>query len=285
VSKDLLETEEGMEPIRVDVNLVNASDELDTEGLRKWQSQFETAEFEMHEGVFKVGREVEKMSKSKYNVVNPDEICNQYGADTLRMYEMFLGPIEQAKPWNTAGISGVHNFLKKYWRLFFKDDQWIVTEEKPGKKELKVLHETIKKVTTDIENFSFNTCVSSFMICVNELTSLNCHSREILSPLTLLLSPFAPHLAEEIWEKLGNTSTLINQPYPVVNESYLIEDSKNYPVSFNGKMRFTIPLALSLEQEEIKKAVLDDARTAEYLQGKAPKKWIIVPNKIINIVY
>jgi leucyl-tRNA synthetase len=285
VSKDLLETEEGMEPIRVDVNLVNASDELDTEGLRKWQSQFETAEFEMHEGVFKVGREVEKMSKSKYNVVNPDEICNQYGADTLRMYEMFLGPIEQAKPWNTAGISGVHNFLKKYWSLFFKDDQWIVTEEKPGKKELKVLHETIKKVTTDIENFSFNTCVSSFMICVNELTSLNCHSREILSPLTLLLSPFAPHLAEEIWEKLGNTSTLINQPYPVVNESYLIEDSKNYPVSFNGKMRFTIPLALSLEQEEIKKAVLDDARTAEYLQGKAPKKWIIVPNKIINIVY
>ena len=285
VSKDLLETEEGMEPIRVDVNLVNASDELDTEGLRKWQSQFETAEFEMNGGVFKVGREVEKMSKSKYNVVNPDEICEQYGADTLRMYEMFLGPIEQAKPWNTAGISGVHNFLKKYWRLFFKDDQWIVTEEKPGKKELKVLHETIKKVTTDIENFSFNTCVSSFMICVNELTSLNCHSREILSPLTLLLSPFAPHLAEEIWEKLGNTSTLINQPYPEVNESYLVEDSKNYPVSFNGKMRFTIPLALSLEQEEIKKAVLDDARTAEYLQGKAPKKWIIVPNKIINIVY
>lgn len=285
VSKDLLETEEGIEPIRVDVNLVNASDELDTEGLRKWQSQFETAEFEMHEGVFKVGREVEKMSKSKYNVVNPDEICNQYGADTLRMFEMFLGPVEQAKPWNTAGISGVHNFLKKYWRLFFKDDQWIVTEEKPGKKELKVLHETIKKVTTDIENFSFNTCVSSFMICVNELTSLNCHSREILSPLTLLLSPFAPHLAEEIWQKLGNTSTLINQPYPEVNESYLIEDSKNYPVSFNGKMRFTIPLALSLEQEEIKKAVLDDARTAEYLQGKAPKKWIIVPNKIINIVY
>lgn len=285
VSKDLLETEEGIEPIRVDVNLVNASDELDTEGLRKWQSQFETAEFEMHEGVFKVGREVEKMSKSKYNVVNPDEICNQYGADTLRMFEMFLGPVEQAKPWNTAGISGVHNFLKKYWRLFFKDDQWIVTEENPGKKELKVLHETIKKVTTDIENFSFNTCVSSFMICVNELTSLNCHSREILSPLTLLLSPFAPHLAEEIWQKLGNTSTLINQPYPEVNESYLIEDSKNYPVSFNGKMRFTIPLALSLEQEEIKKAVLDDARTAEYLQGKAPKKWIIVPNKIINIVY
>ena len=285
VSKDLLETEEGMEPIRVDVNLVNASDELDTEGLRIWQSQFETAEFEMNGGVFKVGREVEKMSKSKYNVVNPDEICEQYGADTLRMYEMFLGPIEQAKPWNTAGISGVHNFLKKYWRLFFKDDQWIVTEEKPGKNELKVLHETIKKVTTDIENFSFNTCVSSFMICVNELTSLNCHSREILSPLTLLLSPFAPHLAEEIWEKLGNTSTLINQPYPEVNESYLVEDSKNYPVSFNGKMRFTIPLALSLEQEEIKKAVLDDARTAEYLQGKAPKKWIIIPNKIINIVY
>ena len=225
------------------------------------------------------------MSKSKYNVVNPDEICEQYGADTLRMYEMFLGPIEQAKPWNTAGISGVHNFLKKFWRLFYNEEQWLVTDQKPEKRELKILHETIKKVNTDIQNFSFNTCVSSFMICVNELTSINCHSREILTPLTLLLSPFAPHIAEEIWEQLGNTSTLTDMPFPEVNESYLIEDSKNYPVSFNGKMRFTIPLSLSLDQEAIKAAVLDDRRTTEYLQGKTPVKWIIVPNKIINIVY
>ena len=198
---------------------------------------------------------------------------------------MFLGPIEQAKPWNTAGISGVHNFLKKFWRLFYNEEQWLVTDQKPEKRELKILHETIKKVNTDIQNFSFNTCVSSFMICVNELTSINCHSREILTPLTLLLSPFAPHIAEEIWEQLGNTSTLTDMPFPEVNESYLIEDSKNYPVSFNGKMRFTIPLSLSLDQEAIKAAVLDDRRTTEYLQGKTPVKWIIVPNKIINIVY
>ena len=285
VSKDLLKTVDVLEPIRVDVNLVNASDELDIKGLRQWQNQFESAEFETKEGVFRVGREVEKMSKSKYNVVNPDEICEQYGADTLRMYEMFLGPIEQAKPWNTAGISGVHNFLKKFWRLFYNEEQWLVTDQKPEKRELKILHETIKKVNTDIQNFSFNTCVSSFMICVNELTSINCHSREILTPLTLLLSPFAPHIAEEIWEQLGNTSTLTDMPFPEVNESYLIEDSKNYPVSFNGKMRFTIPLSLSLDQEAIKAAVLDDRRTTEYLQGKTPVKWIIVPNKIINIVY
>jgi leucyl-tRNA synthetase len=285
VSKDLLNSLEGYEPIRVDVNLVNTTDELDVEGLRKWQAQFESAEFIMKMNVFKVGREVEKMSKSKYNVVNPDEICDQYGADTLRMYEMFLGPIEQAKPWNTSGISGVHNFLKKYLRLFYNDEKWIVTNEEPSKGELKILHETIKKINNDIENFSFNTCVSSFMICVNELTSFNCHTRVILSPLTILLSPFAPHLAEELWEKLGNGSTLVNTPFPVVNESYLIKDSKNYPVSFNGKMRFTITLSLNLDQDAIKKIILEDFRTTEYLRGKTPKKWIIIPNKIINIVF
>ena len=284
-SKDLLDDPETFEPVRVDVNLVNASDELNIEGLKRWQVQFETAEFKSNKGVFKVGREVEKMSKSKYNVVNPDEICEQYGADTLRMYEMFLGPIEQAKPWNTAGISGVHNFLKKYWRLFYNEDQWIVNEEKPSKQALKVLHETIKKVTSDIEQFSFNTCVSSFMICVNELTQMNCHSREILTPLTVLLSPFAPHIAEEMWERLGHAESLVAEPYPIVNESYLVEDTKNYPVSFNGKMRFTLSLSLSLDQEGIKQAVLQDTRTAEYLQDAIPKKWIIVPNKIINIVY
>ena len=284
ISKDKLEDVEQFEPIRVDVNLVNSADELDLTGVRKWQPQFEKADFKLSNGVFKVGREVEKMSKSKYNVVNPDEICEQYGADTLRMYEMFLGPIEQAKPWNTAGISGVHNFLKKYWRLFFNDDELVVNHQEPSKQELKILHETIKKITIDIENFSFNTCISALMICVNELTSLKTHSKSILSPLTLLLSPFAPHLASEVWSVLGNESTIDYVDFPIANEAYLVEDTKTYPVSFNGKMRFTLELSLDLDNVAIQEAVLQDSRSAEYLGGKTPKKWIIVPNKIINIV-
>ena len=285
ISKDKLEDVEQFEPIRVDVNLVNSADELDLTGVRKWQPQFEKADFKLSNGVFKVGREVEKMSKSKYNVVNPDEICEQYGADTLRMYEMFLGPIEQAKPWNTAGISGVHNFLKKYWRLFFNDDELVVNDQEPSKQELKILHETIKKITIDIENFSFNTCISALMICVNELTSLKTHSKSILSPLTLLLSPFAPHLASEVWSVLGNESTMDYVDFPIANEAYLVEDTKTYPVSFNGKMRFTLELSLDLDNAAIQEAVLQDSRSAEYLGGKTPKKWIIVPNKIINIVF
>ena len=285
ISKDKLEDVEQFEPIRVDVNLVNSADELDLTGVRKWQPQFEKADFKLSNGVFKVGREVEKMSKSKYNVVNPDEICEQYGADTLRMYEMFLGPIEQAKPWNTAGISGVHNFLKKYWRLFFNDDELVVHDQEPSKQELKILHETIKKITIDIENFSFNTCISALMICVNELTSLKTHSKSILSPLTLLLSPFAPHLASEVWSVLGNESTIDYVDFPIANEAYLVEDTKTYPVSFNGKMRFTLELSLDLDNLAIQEAVLQDSRSAEYLGGKTPKKWIIVPNKIINIVF
>jgi len=285
ISKDKLEDVEQFEPIRVDVNLVNSADEFDLTGVRKWQPQFEKADFKLSNGVFKVGREVEKMSKSKYNVVNPDEICEQYGADTLRMYEMFLGPIEQAKPWNTAGISGVHNFLKKYWRLFFNDDELVVHDQEPSKQELKILHETIKKITIDIENFSFNTCISALMICVNELTSLKTHSKSILSPLTLLLSPFAPHLASEVWSVLGNESTIDYVDFPIANEAYLVEDTKTYPVSFNGKMRFTLELSLDLDNVAIQEAVLQDSRSAEYLGGKTPKKWIIVPNKIINIVF
>ena len=285
ISKDKLENVEQFEPIRVDVNLVNSADELDLKEVRKWQSQFEKADFEVSNGIFKVGREVEKMSKSKYNVVNPDEICEEYGADTLRMYEMFLGPIEQAKPWNTAGISGVHNFLKKYWRLFFNDDELVVHNQEPSKQELKILHKTIKKITIDIENFSFNTCVSALMICVNELTSLKTHSKLILSPLTLLLSPFAPHLASEVWSVLGNESTIDYVDFPIANEAYIVEDTKTYPVSFNGKMRFTLELSLDLDNTEIQEAVLQDSRSAEYLGGKTPKKWIIVPNKIINIVF
>ena len=284
ISKDKLEDVEQFEPIRVDVNLVNSADELDLKGVRKWQPQFEKADFKLSNGVFKVGREVEKMSKSKYNVVNPDEICEQYGADTLRMYEMFLGPIEQAKPWNTAGISGVHNFLKKYWRLFFNDDELVVNDQEPSKQELKILNETIKKITIDIENFSFNTCISALMICVNELTRLKIHSKSILSPLTLLLSPFAPHLASEVWSVLGNESTIDYVDFPIANEAYLVEDTKTYPVSFNGKMRFTLELSLDLDNVAIQEAVLQDSRSAEYLGGKTPKKWIIVPNKIINIV-
>ena len=285
LSKELIQEADQTEPIRVDVGFVNSADELDIEGVRRWQPQFEKATFKLHNGVYKVGREVEKMSKSKYNVVNPDAICEQYGADTLRMYEMFLGPIEQAKPWNTAGISGVHNFLKKYWRLFYDGEQSVVHNEEPSKEELKILHETIKKVTHDIEHFSFNTCVSALMICVNELTSLKSHSSEILSTLTLLLSPFAPHLASEMWEQLGNKTTIDHVDFPLANESYLIQDTKNYPVSFNGKMRFTLELSLDLDQAAIQEAVLQDSRALEYLDGKTPKKWIVVPNKIINIVY
>ena len=285
ISKDLITEEQKVEPIRIDVSLVNASDELNIAEFKQWQPQFQKASFELNHGIYKVGREVEKMSKSKYNVVNPDEICNRYGADTLRMYEMFLGPIEQAKPWNTAGILGVFGFLNKFWRLFYDDDQWRVNEEIPAKEALKITHETIKKVTHDIEHFSFNTCVSSFMICVNELQRLNCHSREILLPLTVLLSPFAPHIAEELWEKLGHKNSITTVPYPEANESYLVEENKEYPISFNGKMRFTLTLSLTLDQDAIKKAVMEDSRTADYLEGKTPKKWIIVPNKIINIVY
>ena len=239
----------------------------------------------MKDEKFKVVREVEKMSKSKFNVINPDEICDKYGADTLRMYEMFLGPIEQSKPWNTSGISGVNNFLNKYWRLFYKENNWVVTEKKANNNELKILHETIKKITSDIENFSFNTCVSSLMICVNELSRLDCRSSEILRPLTILLSPFAPHLAEEIWERFGNKKSIVNEPFPISNPSYLVEEAKNYPVSFNGKMRFTILLSLTLKNDEIKHAVMEDKRTSEYLHGHEPKKWIIIPNKIINIVF
>ena len=285
VSKDLLKNYDSLEAIRVDVSLVNAYDELNIEGLKDWQEQFKEADFEMKDEKFKVVREVEKMSKSKFNVINPDEICDKYGADTLRMYEMFLGPIEQSKPWNTSGISGVNNFLNKYWRLFYKENNWVVTEKKANNNELKILHETIKKITSDIENFSFNTCVSSFMICVNELSRLDCRSSEILRPLTILLSPFAPHLAEEIWERFGNKKSIVNEPFPISNPSYLVEDAKNYPVSFNGKMRFTILLSLTLKNDEIKHAVMEDKRTSEYLHGHEPKKWIIIPNKIINIVF
>ncbi|MEL0300157.1 MAG: class I tRNA ligase family protein, partial [Flavobacteriaceae bacterium] len=273
-----------VEPLRVDVSLVNASDQLDIEALRQWQPQFADAQFKMEDGHFIVAREVEKMSKSKYNVVNPDHICETYGADTLRMYEMFLGPIEQAKPWNTAGISGVHGFLKKFWRLFYSDEQWILNDKPASAEAQKILHQTNKKVTEDIGQFSFNTCVSSFMICVNQLTTADCHSREVLEPLIVLLAPFAPHIAEELWHALGHTTSVTKAPYPKYNPQYLVESTKEYPVAFNGKMRFKLALPMDMDREAITAKVLADEQTQKYLEGNPPKKVIVVPGKIINIV-
>ena len=285
VSKNQIKGQ-SVQPIHVDVSLLkDTSDELDIEKFKVWRKEFANAEFILEEdGKYITGREVEKMSKSKYNVVNPDDICEQYGADTLRLYEMFLGPLEQAKPWNTAGISGVYNFLRKLWRLYFNDNGWQVTNEAPTPEMLKALHKTIKKVNEDIENFSFNTSVSQFMICVNELSSLKCHHRDVLAPLAVLVAPFAPHIAEELWKRLGNTESVTYAPYPVHEDKYLQEDSKEYPVSFNGKVRFKRAYATSMSVAEIEQAILADPQTAEQLQGNAPKKVIVVPNRIINIV-
>ena len=285
VSKNQIKGQ-SVQPIHVDVSLLkDTSDELDIEKFKAWRKEFADAEFILEEdGKYITGREVEKMSKSKYNVVNPDDICEQYGADTLRLYEMFLGPLEQAKPWNTAGISGVYNFLRKLWRLYFGDNGWQVTDEAPTPEMLKALHKTIKKVNEDIENFSFNTSVSQFMICVNELSSLKCHHRDVLAPLAVLVAPFAPHIAEELWKRLGNTESVTYAPYPVHEDRYLQEDSKEYPVSFNGKVRFKRAFATTMTPAEIEQAILADPQTAEQLQGNAPKKVIVVPNRIINIV-
>ncbi|WP_311319966.1 leucine--tRNA ligase [Capnocytophaga sputigena] len=285
VSKNQIKGQ-SVQPIHVDVSLLkDTSDELDIDKFKAWRKEFADAEFILEEdGKYITGREVEKMSKSKYNVVNPDDICEQYGADTLRLYEMFLGPLEQAKPWNTAGISGVYNFLRKLWRLYFNDNGWQVTDEAPTPEMLKALHKTIKKVNEDIENFSFNTSVSQFMICVNELSSLKCHHRDVLVPLAVLVAPFSPHIAEELWKRLGNTESVAFAPYPVHEDKYLQEDSKEYPVSFNGKVRFKRAYATSMTPAEIEQAILADPQTAEQLQGNTPKKVIVVPNRIINIV-
>src|SRR5690554_2516325 len=276
--------EHKVQSIHADVSLVNTSSELDVEGFKAWRPDFANAEFILEDsGKYIVGHEVEKMSKSKFNVVNPDDIANEYGADTLRLYEMFLGPLEQAKPWNTAGISGVFGFLKKLWRLYADDNGVVVTDEAPTKEAYKSLHKTIKKVTEDIENFSFNTSVSQFMICVNELSQQKCHHRAILEPLAVIISPYAPHIAEELWSLLGHEGSISKVPFPKFEEKHLVESSKEYPVSFNGKMRFKIELPLDLTNEEIEKIIMDDPRTQEQLQGKTPKKIIIVPGKIINL--
>ena len=282
--------------LHVKVDFVNLSDELDIQNLKsdgEFGKEFKDAIFIGENGeiitgnndVYKVGREVEKMSKSKYNVVNPDDICNDYGADTLRLYEMFLGPLEQAKPWNTAGITGVSGFLKKLWRLYFDDNTGLnITDEEPTADMYKSLHKTIKKVTEDIENFSFNTSVSQFMICVNELAAMKCNHRKILEPLAITISPYAPHIAEELWSQLGHEGSISTVAFPISEEKYLVESEKEYPVSFNGKMRFTIKLSLELTVPQIQEIVMADERTIKQLDGKTPNKVIIVPGKVINLV-
>ena len=272
--------------IHADVSLVNASDELDVAAFKNHalNADYKNAEFLLEEGVYKVKREVEKMSKSKYNVVNPDDIVVQYGADALRLFEMFLGPLEQAKPWKTSGISGVSSFLKKLWKLYFNEAIFEVSKDAATKEELKVLHKTIKKVAEDIENFSFNTSVSTFMIAVNDLTALKCNKRAILEPLLILLSPYAPHISEELWNKLGNKESISTADFPIFDAKHLVESAKNYPISFNGKMRFTLELSLDLSKEEIEKTVLAHEKTIAQLEGRTPKKVIVVPGKIINIV-
>ncbi|WP_457618523.1 leucine--tRNA ligase [Lutibacter sp.] len=271
-------------PIHVDVSFVNASDELDIEAFKKWRPEYSDAEFILEEGKYIVGREIEKMSKSKYNVVNPDQICEEYGADSLRLFEMFLGPLEQSKPWKTSGISGVYSFLKKLWKLFITNGAFFVSEDKPTKEELKTLHKTIKKVEEDIANFSFNTSVSTFMIAVNELTALKCNKRAILEPLAIIIEPYAPHIAEELWKRLGHTESISTVDFPIFNPKYLIESTKEYPISFNGKMRFKLEFPMDMDKDAIEKAVMAHERTQAQLQGRIPKKVIVVPGKIVNIV-
>ena len=278
-------TSETVQWIHADVSFVNSSDELDVEAFRSWREEFKAATFITHDNnLFKVKREVEKMSKSKYNVVSPDAICEQYGADSLRLYEMFLGPLEQYKPWNTAGITGVHGFLKKLWKLYIGKDGLTVIDADPSKDQLKTLHKTIKKVTEDIENFSFNTSVSTFMIAVNEFTAQKCTSRSILEPFLVLVAPYAPHIAEELWEQLGHENSISTVAFPMFNDSYLVEITKAYPISFNGKMRFTMELSLDLSTEAIEEAVMSNEKTQTQLAGRVPKKVIVVPGKIVNIV-
>lgn len=275
----------------VDIDYVVANDELNIDKFSRGLISSTPPNFiKDKEGKFYVKREIEKMSKSKYNVVNPDAICEEYGADSLRLYEMFLGPLEQSKPWNTAGITGVHSFLKKLWKLYspFIDSDAersrSVTESEPTAENLKTLHKTIKKVEEDIENFSFNTSVSTFMICVNELTAQKCTSKAILEPLAILVSPYAPHIAEELWSRLGHSESIAEAPFPKFEEKYLVESSKEYPISFNGKMRFKLELPLDMNKDEIEAAVMAHEKTLAQLEGRTPKKVIVVPGKIVNIV-
>ena len=271
-------------PIHVDVNIVS-NDILDLEAFKAWRPEYETAEFILEDGKYICGWAVEKMSKSMFNVVNPDMIVEKYGADTLRMYEMFLGPVEQAKPWDTNGIDGVHRFIRKFWSLFYnRNGEYTVTDEPATKDELKSLHKLIKKVTGDIEQFSYNTSVSAFMICVNELSTLKCSKKEILEPLIITLAPFAPHVCEELWDTLGHTTSVCDAQWPAFNEEYLKEDVINYTISFNGKARFNMEFPADAASDAIQAAVLADERSQKWTEGKTPKKVIVVPKKIVNVV-
>ena len=284
ISKGLIKDFNAVTAIHVDINIVD-NDVLDTERFRAWRPEYKDARFELEEGKYVCGWEVEKMSKSMFNVQNPDDLVARYGADTLRLYEMFLGPIEQAKPWDTNGIEGVFRFIRKLWRLYHNEQNVLTLSDEPATKaELKVLHTAIKKVNEDIEKFSFNTSVSTFMICVNDLGGLKCNKREVLQPLSVLIAPFAPHIAEELWHLMGNEGSVTLAPYPAFDAQYLVEDTFNYPVSFNGKMRFQMELPLGISQEEAVAAVMAHESTQHYLQGNQPKKVIFVPKRIVNIV-
>ena len=271
------------QPIHVDVNIVS-NDILDIDAFRAWMPEYADAEFVLEDGRYVCGWAVEKMSKSMFNVVNPDDIVERYGADTLRLYEMFLGPLEQSKPWDTNGIDGVHRFLKKLWGLFYKGDVLVVNDEEASAEELKTLHKTIKKITYDIENFSFNTSVSAFMICVNELSQQKCAKRSVLEPLVILLAPFAPHIAEELYHVLGHAESVCDAEFPVCEERFLVESVVKYPISFNGKVRFTIEMAADAPREQVEQTALAHELTAKFTDGKTPKKVIVVPGKIVNIV-
>jgi leucyl-tRNA synthetase len=270
--------------IHVDINIV-CNDVLDLEKFRAWRPEFADAEFILEDGKYVCGWAVEKMSKSMFNVVNPDSIVEKYGADTLRMYEMFLGPLEQSKPWDTNGIDGVHRFLKRLWGLIYSGDALLINNDLPTNDELKTLHKTIKKVAFDIENFSFNTAVSAFMICVNELYAFKCSKRAVIEPLAIILAPFAPHIAEEIYHLCGNKTSVCDAKFPDFDEKYLVENSVKYPISFNGKVRFTIELPADMPSAEVEKTALADKQTPKWLGGKEIKKIVVVPKKIVNIVF
>lgn len=282
VSKGLI-GDRKVQDLHVDINMVDG-DVLDTEQFKNWRAEYADATFELEDGQYICGSEVEKMSKSKYNVQTPDDLVDKYGADTLRMYEMFLGPLEQFKPWDTKGITGVHNFLRKFWRLFHAGETFQVSDEDASKEEMKVLHNAIKRVCEDIERFSFNTVVSSMMIAANQLSDLKCNKKQVLEPMVVLLSPYAPHIAEELWQLLGNTTSVTQASYPELNPAYLVESTFSYPVSFNGKMRFKLDLPVEMGKEEIEKLVRSHDQSQKYLEGKDPKKVIVVPKRIINVV-
>ncbi|MDX5429286.1 MAG: class I tRNA ligase family protein [Bacteroidota bacterium] len=274
----------GLQRVYINIKDVQGDNTVSISDVKSQIPSLKDAYFFAENQTLLCDREVGKMSKRWHNVETPDQVVKEDGADALRMYEMFLGPIEQSKPWNTQGLSGVTGFLRKFWRLSHREGDFIVSDEVPNEKELKALHTCIKKVNEDMENFSFNTSVSAFMICTKELTDLKCNKRSIIEPLVILLSPFAPHMAEELWEKLGHSDSVTRQPYPTHEEKHLVESTKNYPVSFNGKVRFQITLPADMGKEDVEASVMADERTAKYMDGKQIRKVIVVPGRIVNIV-